>query len=116
MQVRSPHRLVRGKPGSVAKGTRAAVDQDLELLGENRGVWRGGWKLRDRHGNRAQFSEMTVAKVSMFEGDCGYRRLLKRSTFSLPWFACRSPEVTGRSLRQKARSAILDSQRLLSEP
>jgi hypothetical protein len=28
---------------------------------------------------------------------------LNRSTFSLPWFACRSAEVTARSLPQKSR-------------
>jgi hypothetical protein len=58
---------------------------------------------------------MTVAKLSMFEGDCGYPPLLNRSTFSLCWFACRSAEVTARNLPQRSRSSILDSKRLLSE-
>jgi hypothetical protein len=44
------------------------------------------------------------------------RPFLNRSTFSLPWFACRSAEVTARSLPQKSRSSILDCKRLLSEP
>jgi hypothetical protein len=62
------------------------------------------------------FSEMTVAKASMFEGDCGYRRLFEQVDLLTSLVCLRSAEVTAQSLPQKARSSILDCKRLLSEP
>jgi hypothetical protein len=110
---------------------RACLGQGAGLLGEDRAGPEGWAKLREKRrwptrgksgpagggcdnwGTGSEtahnFSEKTVAKTY-----CGYRRPFERSTFSLPWFASRSAEVTARSLPQKSRSAMLDCKRLLS--
>jgi hypothetical protein len=79
MPVGSTDRLVRGNPGSVAKANPAAVDQDREpTWGKTGARGRGGRKIATGSETAHNFSEMTVAKVSMFEDDCGYRRLFEQ--------------------------------------